>query len=271
MEAEAFRKIHPSLFVRKFLEQGLRPDGRTLLKARKLTVSHGNVSSADGSALVKLGNTTVVAGAKAEVGVPDDASPAAGKLEISVELTPLSASRFRPGKQSDESMCVEEYVRQVLSSAGVLDPLQLCISERKAVWVLYVDIYCVDNDGGALDASLAAAVAALSNTTLPRVALSETGEVIKEAGGARMPLTVAHYPASVSFAMVEGHVVADPTAEEEALATGAVTVCHDELGRLCTVYKAGGAPFKQDVLQSVIGTASTITLAPRFQKSLRGR
>jgi exosome complex component RRP43 len=38
---EAFRKIYPSEFYKKFLVQDVRPDGRGLNKIRKTTVSGG--------------------------------------------------------------------------------------------------------------------------------------------------------------------------------------------------------------------------------------
>jgi exosome complex component RRP43 len=41
MEIEAFRKLHPAEFYRKFLVHSVRPDGRNLSKARKTTVTSG--------------------------------------------------------------------------------------------------------------------------------------------------------------------------------------------------------------------------------------
>lgn len=38
---EAFRKIYPSEFYKKFLVQNVRPDGRALQKVRRTTVSVG--------------------------------------------------------------------------------------------------------------------------------------------------------------------------------------------------------------------------------------
>lgn len=43
----------------------VRPDGRGLLKFRPAIVNVGSVKTADGSSLVKIGNTTVVCGIKA--------------------------------------------------------------------------------------------------------------------------------------------------------------------------------------------------------------
>jgi exosome complex component RRP43 len=44
MEIEAFRKLHPAEFYRKFLVHSVRPDGRNLSKARKTTVTSGTRS-----------------------------------------------------------------------------------------------------------------------------------------------------------------------------------------------------------------------------------
>lgn len=61
-----------------------------------------SVSSADGSALVKLGNTTVVCGIKAEVGKPEAVNPNRGRLDVSLTLDPLCSPSFSIGKASEQ-------------------------------------------------------------------------------------------------------------------------------------------------------------------------
>jgi len=46
-------------------------------------------------------------------------------------------------------------------SFDLLDEEQLVIEKGKAVWYLYVDLYCLDYDGNLFDASLVALLAAL--------------------------------------------------------------------------------------------------------------
>lgn len=55
---EAFREIYPRAFHSRFLEQGVRPDGRTLRQLRPSSRSASCLRNAMGSALVKLGRTT---------------------------------------------------------------------------------------------------------------------------------------------------------------------------------------------------------------------
>lgn len=79
---EAFKKIYPEEYYRKFLVHAIRPDGRTLTAIRKTIVSAGvsihwpnsfnhlpgSVTSAHGSSFVKIGSTAITCGIKAEVG-----------------------------------------------------------------------------------------------------------------------------------------------------------------------------------------------------------
>lgn len=67
LEPDAFRKLYPDQYYTRFLAEGLRPNGRPLGRARPTTIALGAISTADSSALVKIGNTTVMAGVKLEV------------------------------------------------------------------------------------------------------------------------------------------------------------------------------------------------------------
>ncbi|KAK1576520.1 hypothetical protein Q3G72_014640 [Acer saccharum] len=53
----------------------IRPDARPLRKARDTTIALGAVASADGSALAKIGSTTMLAAIKMEVMTPSLESP----------------------------------------------------------------------------------------------------------------------------------------------------------------------------------------------------
>lgn len=78
---DAFKKLYPEVYYKKFVASGVRPDGRTFGRARATTIGLDAVSSADASALVKIGSTTILAGIKLEVsfrdytGGPDTANP----------------------------------------------------------------------------------------------------------------------------------------------------------------------------------------------------
>ncbi len=64
---ELFREIYPTAFHTKFLERGLRADGRDPAEVRTFALSSGSLSTALGSSFVRLGRTTVMVGVKGEL------------------------------------------------------------------------------------------------------------------------------------------------------------------------------------------------------------
>jgi hypothetical protein len=59
MEVEAYRRLFPVAFLERHLGESVRIDARRLREARPTTVALGAVSSAHGSALVRLGDTVI--------------------------------------------------------------------------------------------------------------------------------------------------------------------------------------------------------------------
>jgi exosome complex component RRP43 len=88
----AFKRLYPSEYHRRFLQEGLRADGRALLGLRRTAVAPRAVESAEGSAIARVGNTTVVCGVKLEVGVPQAGQASWGSLG---QLPAPRASRRR--------------------------------------------------------------------------------------------------------------------------------------------------------------------------------
>ena len=64
----AFKKIYPEIYYDKYLTHNIRPDGRTLEKVRSTNISPNSIGTSNASSFVKLGQTTVMAGIKAQVG-----------------------------------------------------------------------------------------------------------------------------------------------------------------------------------------------------------
>ena len=84
LEAEAFQRLYPEQYYAKFIEQSVRPDGRPLGRPRPASVGFGVVSTANASALVKLGSSTALAGVKCEIGGAVPEAPDQGRLVVQV-------------------------------------------------------------------------------------------------------------------------------------------------------------------------------------------
>lgn len=156
LDPSVFRVVNPSQFYDRFLGNDVRPDGRALLKWRKTSATLRTIGTADGSCTAKIGNTTVICAIKAEVAKPDVDAPAAGFIDVNVNLSPLCSTSFTIGKPNELSHGIAARVSNILKTSGAVPLEHLVIQNGEHVWVLYVDVVCLNYDGNAFDATLLA-------------------------------------------------------------------------------------------------------------------
>ncbi|KAM6985194.1 exosome complex component RRP43 [Aplochiton taeniatus] len=256
--AAGFKTAEPLEYHRSFLKENCRPDGRELGEFRTTTLNIGSISTADGSALVKVGSTTVLCGIKAELASPSVEAPNKGYIVPNVDLPPLCSSRFRQGPPGEQAQAASQFMADVIESSELIHSEDLCIERGKLCWVLYCDIMCLDYDGNVLDACIIALVAALKNAKLPSVSINKETDVPEVNLDKRRGLTIYSHPVGASFAVFDDSIViVDPTAEEEGLSTSTFTVVTDEKDRLCSLHKPGGTSLSGEKLQNCISRATT--------------
>lgn len=258
------RKIHPVKYYKDYLEHNIRPDGREIGDLRPLAINFDSIKTADGSAIVKIGNTTVVCGIKAELAPPKPVEPETGYLVPNIEISPLSSPKYRPGPPSEEAQVYSCSLADAILNSGCVNLKDLCITKEQLVWALYCDLVCLDHDGCIFDASVVALVAALHTLRLPQVKHNpDTDEREVDEDGERIALKLNSIPVTTSFAVFGGRIIADPTAEEEALATSTITITICD-STLSYINKSGGDPLEKALLDQCIENAM------KREKSVRG-
>jgi len=190
--------------------------------------------------LVRLGDTTVVCGVKAEIAEPELDKPNDGFFVPNVDLPAICSPRFKPGPPGEEAQVLSDRLNEALVSSGLLSLSSLCIERGKAAWVLYVDATCINYDGNVFDAALIAMVAALKNTRVPKAMYNEeTGQTICSRE-TLVPLQLNRFPVSFSFGIFDStHILTDPTTFEEPLLDTTFSVVLDEEGELISVLQLG--------------------------------
>ncbi|KAJ2082862.1 hypothetical protein H4R24_001254 [Coemansia sp. RSA 988] len=254
---EAFKRIHPVEFQRRFLTQGTRHSGRGFSQFRATHVTKGTISTAQGSSTVRIGNTTVVCGIKAEVSEPDVKTPNEGYLVTNVDLSPMCSTHFRPGAPGETAQVSSEHLHRLFGD-NVVDPESLCIEPGQAVWALSADIVFLKYDGNVLDAAVIALTAALEDLQLPKAELdSATGVVSADKTmGQRLKLRKRLFPAT--FSLVDGaYLVADADDAEEQLATATVMVVIDDSDRLINIWKRGAGDINRETIARCVEDAGT--------------
>ncbi|KAJ2659866.1 hypothetical protein IWW48_003272 [Coemansia sp. RSA 1200] len=258
-----FERIHHVEFQRRFLTQETRHDGREFTQFRPTHVVKGAISTAQGSATVRIGNTTVVCGIKAEVGEPDVNSPDQGYLVANVELPPMCSARFRPGAPSEEAQIASEHIHRLFNGTagnkGVVDLKTLCIEEGLAVWSLSADIVCLKYDGNILDASIVALMAALEDLGLPSAQLDPATGVVSADRTKAVPLVLNKRLFPATFSLVDdAYLVADADDAEEQMATASLLVVLDASngGALANMWKRGAGRVSSQTIHKCIDCAA---------------
>ncbi|CAO3677283.1 unnamed protein product [Umbelopsis ramanniana] len=240
---EIFERIKPDEYFRQFIEENVRPDGRSLHAFRPTSIRQGAISTANGSAMVRIGGTTVICGIKAEVAEPRIDRPKDGYLVPNVELAPICSANFRPGPPSEQAQINAETINHVMETCQILDLSELCIEEGKAVWTLYADIVCINYDGNILDASLLALICALKDLSLPKATVLPTSIVQANSSEKTRPLQLHRLPVSSTFCVFSNPKVtlSDPNDSEESLSKEIVSIILDTEGTILYVHKSGGS------------------------------
>ncbi|MCX8184358.1 MAG: exosome complex protein Rrp42 [Sulfolobales archaeon] len=221
------------------IKKGIRSSGRGLTDYRPIDVVVGYVQNADGSALVRLGNTVVVAGVKLEVGSPYPDTPNEGALIVNAEFMPAASPTFEPGPPDENAIELARVIDRALRELKAIDMSKLAIVPGRRVWIIYVDIYVLDHDGNLVDASSIATLSALLNTTLPKVEVDESGNVRVEKNIRMSPLPINHKVVTVTVAKVENVLFIDPDLDEEGVIETKLVIAVSDDSRIAGIQKSG--------------------------------
>lgn len=216
-------------------EKNKRMDGRGLEDFRPLSIEVGVVGKANGSALVKLGNTSILTGIKYEVGEPFHDTPNEGVLSVNAEFLPLASPTFEPGPPDENALELARVIDRTIRESGMIDLNKMCLVPGEKVWITWVDVYVLDHDGNLMDASSLSAVAALLSSTIPEAKVE--GNAVKLLG-TRVRPPIVNNPVSVTIAKIGRHLFVDPSLEEESVLDCKVTFSFTDDGNLHAIQKA---------------------------------
>jgi len=250
--ATEYKTLQPQEFYKTFLDRKTRPDGRDLLEFRSTTLTTSSIGTADGSSIVKCGNTTIICGIKAEVAPPLSEEPSKGFIVPNVTLPPLCSSQIKSGPPGETAQAATQFIAELVKNNLIIELEKLCIKETKWVWVLHVDLMCLNLDGGLLDTCVIALVAAMKDLTLPTMNYDEESDKLTCDSSKRTGLDCIHELVSSTFSVFDkGVIISDPTNEEEQLSAGSLTITMDK-DVLAHMYKPGGYTLSEKKIETLI-------------------
>lgn len=234
------------------LGRGVRLNGRRLDEFRPINIVTDYIPNADGSALVKLGNTQVLVGVKLEVGTPYPDTPNDGNLIINAEFMPTASPVFEPGPPDENAIELARVIDRGIRESRAIDLSRLALIPGKRVWNLWVDIYVLDHDGNLIDASSIGVLAALLTTRIPKAEVKENNEVVIDKTVKTSPLSINKYVTTITIVKVGGYLMVDPDLEEESLMDAKLIVSVTDDGLIAGLQKSGPGYFTEEELMKAI-------------------
>ena len=229
--------------IAELISHGKRLDERGLNDHREVRIEVGIIERAEGSARVRLGKTEVMVGTKIELGEPFPDVPNEGVLTVNAELVPLASPKFEPGPPNENAIELARVVDRGIRESKAISLEKLCITPGKKVFIVFVDVYVLNDDGNLIDASALAAIAALLNTKIFNYEI-KNGEVEIKPGYTQLP--VVDHPIAVTFAKINDKLVADPWLVEEQVMDARLTITMDKDGKICALQKGGYGYFSME-------------------------
>lgn len=211
--------------------EGKREDERGLDEYRAIEIQANVVDKAEGSALVSLGGTKVLAGIKTDVGEPYPDTPDAGVMITGAELIPMASPQFEAGPPREDAVELARVVDRGIRESEALDTKALCIKEGELVRLVFVDLHILDYDGNLIDACGIAAMTALATSKMPVV--DEEGTPTEE----YIDLPVVNMAVPCTFAKLDDVILLDPSLDEEKALDSRLTVATDLEDRVCAMQK----------------------------------
>jgi len=227
---ETIRKAEMTLVLAK----GKRLDGRALEEHRPIKIQTGIIQKANGSALVTLGNTEVVAGVKVATGTPFPDTPDKGLLVVNAEILPLASAYAEAGPPSEDAIELARVVDRGVRESEMVDMTKLCLIPSKTVYTVFVDVNIMNVDGNLFDATSYAVVAALRTAKMKKFKVKD--DKVEETDD-MVPVPVSKIPVSVTMARIGDSLVVDPNSEEEAAMDMRITITTDDDGNICASQK----------------------------------
>ncbi len=235
-------------YIANLVSEGKRVDGRKLDEIRPLEITKGYVGEkSSGSAYVKLGDTEVLTGVSMDVAEPYPDSPDSGVMTTAAELRPIASPYFESGPPREHAIELARVVDRGIRESGCIDFKKLFIEEGK-VWILFLDIHILNNDGNLIDACGISAAAALLDSRMPKL---EDGRAVRGEWDGKIPMEST--PVPLTFHKIRDKIILDPTTDEEYAMDARLTVTTTDT--LNALQKGGTGSFTVDEAKSCVDTA----------------
>ena len=237
-------------YIESLMENGKRIDGRKLDEHRKVSIEYDVSKNAEGSARCRMGDTEVIVGVKMSMGEPYPDSPDEGTIVVTTELNPIASPEFESGPPGTKATELSRIVDRGIRESKALDFKKLCIKKGEKIWMVFIDIYAVNDGGNLVDAAVLAALAALNKARLPKVEKDKIifGEFTNKT------LKLEKMPILTTCYKINGKIFVDPNYHEEKIINSRLSISVFN-GKIHALQKGGDETLNLDEVKQMIDIA----------------
>ncbi len=250
-----------SSIERKYIADNLkkeeRLDGRGLWDYRKYNINANTIESAEGSADVTLGDTRIITGLKYEVGTPFPDLPDEGVCTVMAELLPLASPLFERGPPNEQSIELARVVDRGIRHADCVQTKKLCIKEKEAVYILFVDMYVINHGGNLIDCGGVSALTTLITSHLPEGKLNDDNNLEWTGKYLNGKDIVNELPFVLTYGKIDDIIFLDPNLSEELVSDGRISISVTE-EKITSIQKSGAATFSVDEVKMLANKSMEI-------------
>jgi exosome complex component RRP42 len=238
--------------IKEMAEDGERLDGRSMDEYREVELETDYIpTTAQGSAKASIGDTQVIAGISVEVEEPYPDQPNRGSIAVNAELAPMADREFESGPPGEKGTELARVVDRGIRESEAVDFEELCLKKGEKVYVIFIDLHILNNDGNLLDASALAAIAALQTGYLPDY--DEEEGLDHDSEGSDIPMTKE--PVMVTGRKIDDQLLWDTTSEEEDAQAARLSVTTTAEDKIVSMQKGGREELTHDEIREIMDQA----------------
>jgi len=237
-------------YILSLIQQDKRTDERKFDEYRKIKIETGVSKNAEGSARCKIGDTEVIVGVKMNIGEPYPDSPDEGTIIVTAELSPIASPLFELGPPGNQATELARIVDRGIRESKAIDFKKLCIKEGEKIWMIFIDIYPLNDDGNLIDASVLASLAALKHSKIPKI--KDGNVVFGEFSDKKLELN--KIPVNFTFGKINDKILLDLNSKEESVLDARLSISVYE-GNIHAMQKGGDKAIALEEIENMIDIA----------------
>jgi exosome complex component RRP42 len=176
----------------------------------------------------------------------------------------LASPLFERGPPDEQSIELARVVDRGIRHADCVQTKKLCIKEKEAVYILFVDMYVLNHDGNLIDTGAVSALTTLLSAHVPEGKIGDNG--LEWTGKYLTGKDIVNeLPLALTYGKIDNIIFLDPKLPEDLVCEGKISISVTE-NKITSIQKSGAATFTFDEVNMLC--KKSIEIGQKLRKQL---